>query len=186
MGIRIALAAGLGCAALAAGGLADAATRTFHLGRVSFRHPAAWRVQRFASVLRPNPGGSRVIAYVSPQALHDPCHRIPGGGGACTLPIDVLPRGGVLAIWFTVGGPPLPRGPVPPGERVSIGGHPGRVRVMRPGACSGIRAQETLEAVVAAGASVRIGLTVCFRGPGIARTERMARAMLASLRIAPA
>jgi hypothetical protein len=185
-GLAASVLVALGAAAGAAGAGSGPLT-SFSLDGLSFRHPAAWRVQTFDDVSHWNPGGSRTIAYLSPLALSDPCRPVTGGV-ACTFPIATLPPRGVLVQWSQDGNRPgfglrSLRG----GVRASIGGHPARVKVSRPGPCGAIGGEQTIHALIAAGASSGAGfydLAVCLRGPGLVRAAGLARAMLASVRIA--
>jgi len=187
---RLAVCAAAG-AVLAGGAVASAAGGPVgsSVGELSFVHPALWRVQTFADVAGWTPLGTRVVTYVSPLALRDPCRPVPQGV-ACGFPVRRLPRGGVLVTWRAEGTRPggglaQVRG----GRSLAIGGLPARISVSRPGSCAAIGADETIEAVMSAGPSTEAafyGFTACLRGPGLTRAAAKAQAMLRSAAIAPA
>jgi hypothetical protein len=186
---RIAACALAGAGVLAGAALAHAAGAPVRssVGELSFRHPAIWQVQGFADVQGWTPAGTRVVAHVSPLALRDPCRPVPQGV-ACGYPVRRLPRGGVLVTWTAEGVRPFGglarlRG----GRSLSIGGHPARVKVSRPGSCAAIGADTTIEGVMRAGPSAEAafyGFTACLRGPGLVRAAAQAQAMLRSAVIA--
>jgi hypothetical protein len=138
---RIAASGLVGACALAGAAMAQGvgAPVRSSVGELSFRHPAAWRVQGFAHVTGWTPFGTRVVTYVSPLTLHDPCRRT-AQGVACASPIGKLPPRGVLVTWSAEGGgrPGGGLARLRGGRSLSIGGHPARVMVSRPGPCRGI------------------------------------------------
>jgi len=187
MGSRRVCLAGVAVAAAVAAAPACGSVARFELDGLVVSHPASWRVQQFADVSGWTPGGTRVIAYLSPLVLRNPCRPIARGGTACTFPLRRLPRRGVLVTWLQDSNRPgLSLAGLAGGVPTSIGGNPARVKVSPTGECRAIGGEETVRALIDAGALPGGGfyeMTACLRGPGLARATRTVRTMLASARI---
>jgi hypothetical protein len=178
--IRIAVAlvalAGSSEPALAAGA-AGGGTRAFTSGGISFRYPTAWHVSPAAWRWRSSV--SSLVTYLSTDELHDPCSRTPTTV-SCSSPVGVLTPRGVLVSWTRNG---LPRWSLArqPGRATTLGGHPAKVQIARPGACRYLQATETVTAQIALGPpGSSLQMQACLRGASAAGETRVL-AMLATL-----
>ena len=128
------------------------------------------------------------LAYISTDPLNPACAVTPSAspnppdvsGRACAWPLDALQPGGVLAMWVTSRIlEPLPTaGPI-----VETNGEKARWQVSTPGACSAVRADETISVAVPIGQPTplsNIAFVACLRGPDLNSSEAAIRALLAS------
>jgi hypothetical protein len=174
-----AVAAGCGATSATVGGGGGATPLAdFQNTFVHFRYPAAWKPSEFTvtGALHFNP-----MVYLSTQPTSNPCRKT-GGDTVCTWPVARLRRDSVLVLWENRGYPGWSLASAP-GTSLRIGGRPARRLVSRPGVCSSIGADETVQ--VAIGRPIGsnwTAFTACIRGPHTAAVEREVDAVLASTR----
>lgn len=148
--------------------------RTFSSGGVSFSFPGSWTPYRYEwppSTLR------SVFAYLSNEALHDPCQPI-GSSTTCGQPIDRLGPGGVLVTW-TENGNPGWHFKQAAGKPTTVGYRSAKLRVVQSRtACGSIDADELIDVVIPNGRYNWWEMAACIRGPDIPTTEAQVRAML--------
>ena len=158
---------------------ATEATKTFDAAGVTFRYPAAWRAQT-------SPGAassfSEPIADLSPEPLHDPCHRPSAGELDCSFPLTSLPPGGVLATVSANGFPGLQTGHWP-GRHLTIDGMPTWLSTARPnGECPPGADEVTTARYLRDVPDNYYEITVCARGPGLAQVRAETTRMVESFR----
>ena len=152
---------------------------------ISFDRPASW------TRWLPNahdPINDGPLIYLSTDPLLPTCATTPQGspnpadsrGRACDWPLAELAPNGVLVTWLTTRIlAPLPSA----GEAVEVNGATGRLEIEKPGSCSAVGADETLDVLVPIGQPKpwsNIAMVACLRGPDLAAGEAQVRAMLAS------
>jgi len=85
--------------------------------------------------------------------------------------------------WFTTRIlAPLPSA----GDAVEVNGATGRIQTEKPGSCSAVGADETLDVLVPIGQPKpwsNIDVVACLRGPDLATSEAQVRAILASVKV---
>lgn len=149
---------------------------------LSFRYPGDWRVGVYTNDVSVF---FRSIAFLSNQAMYDPC----GGEsttGACGYPVSTLTAGGVLVSWSAGGPPGMTLGEVP-GRPLTIAGRPARLaessRVAESGhGCGSLGGAEDISAVIQARAHSFVFIQACLSPPVAANAGRV-QAMLRSTRI---
>lgn len=157
---------------------------------IAFVRPASWtRWQPNAH----NPINDGPLIYLSTEPLLATCATTPeqtpnppdARGRACDWPLASLSPDGVLVNWYTTRIlTPLPSA----GERIEVNGATGRLQVEKPGYCSAIGADETLQILVPIGQPKpwsNVAVVACLRGPELATSEMQVRAMLASASVSP-
>ncbi len=152
---------------------------------ISFDRPASW------TRWLPNahdPINDGPLIYLSTDPLLPTCATTPQAtpnpadarGRACDWPLADLAPNGVLVTWLTTRIlAPLPS----TGDAVEVNGATGRLEVEKPGSCSAVGADETLDVLVPIGQPKpwsNIAMVACLRGPDLAGAEAQVRAMLAS------
>lgn len=152
---------------------------------ISFDRPASW------TRWLPNahdPINDGPLIYLSTDPLLPTCATTPqespnpadSRGRACEWPLEALAPNGVLVTWLTTRIlAPLPSS----GDAVEVNGATGRLEMEKPGSCSAVGADETLDVLVPIGQlqpGSNIAMVACLRGPDLAGTEAQVRAMLAS------
>jgi hypothetical protein len=163
-----------------AAGAPPGPTAPLSLNGISFSYPMAWR--RSPSGWRWRSTFTTVVTYLSTQPMQDPCSKT-GSSTACASPLSVLKPAGVLVTW-TRSGMPGWRLVKQPGRKATLAGHPGRILIARPGACSYLHAGETVTAQIALDAKGNsVQMQACLRGPSLADNERRVLAMLQTLRV---
>ncbi len=122
------------------------------------------------------------MLYLSVQPTKNPCE-ITGSGTTCGWPVSKLRPGGVLVVWENRGYPGWSLASSP-GRPTQVGGRNARKLVSRPGACSEIGADETVQVAIARpGMSGNwTAVTACLRGPNLVANEQALDALLASTR----
>jgi hypothetical protein len=157
--------------AAAPGGTVDSFRNDF----LVFRYPSAWNSYEF-----PQPGSLHFhpMVYVSTQPGRNPC-RQRANQTVCGWPIDRLRPNGVLIVWENRGGPGWSLASVP-GSAVRVGGRSAKSAITRPGVCSAIGADETVQVAIARAPSNWTAFTACLRGPGLSARRREIDALLAS------
>ena len=157
---------------------------------ISFARPASWTrwVPNAHDPLLDGP-----LVYLSTDPLLPTCATTPPAspnpadahGLACEWPLAELAPNGVLVIWLTTRIlAPLPSA----GDRVEVNGATGRLQTRKPGSCSVVGANETLEVFVPIGLREprsNIAVVACLRGPDLTTSEAQVRAMLASATVSP-
>jgi hypothetical protein len=153
-----------------------ASTEQFENRYLAFRHPASWKAYPF----RWNGGlHFRPLLYVSTQPVRDPCHR-QGAAVECGWPLSRLQPDGVLITWENRGFPGWSLGKIS-GAPLRVDGRAAKRTVTRPGACSAIGADATIEVEIArALPSNWTNFTACVRGPHLAASERAVDELLAT------
>ena len=133
------------------------------------------------------------LIYLSTDPLLPMCAATPGaapnpadsGGRACEWPLAKLAPDGVLVTWYTTRIlVPLPS----TGEVAHVNGYPARLQTAKPGYCSAVGADETLDVLVPIELRKpwsNIAVLACLRGPDLAGAEAKVRAMLASATVSP-
>jgi hypothetical protein len=152
---------------------------------ISFDRPASW------TRWLPNahdPINDGPLIYLSTDAMLPTCATTPqespnpadSRGRACDWPLGELAPNGVLVTWLTTRIlAPLPSS----GDAVEVNGATGRLEIEKPGPCSAVGADETLDVLVPIGQPKpwsNIAMVACLRGPDLADAEAQVRAMLAS------
>ena len=157
---------------------------------ISFARPASW--MRWLPNAH-NPINDGPLIYLSTDPLLPTCAVTPlttpnpadARGRACDWPLVEIALNGVLVTWLTTRILiPLPSA----GDQVEVNGATGRLQAEKPGACSAVGADETLDVLVPIGQPKpwsNIAVLACLRGPDLAAAEAMVRAMLESATIAP-
>lgn len=167
-----------------------AAVITDSANGISFARPASWTrwVPNAHDALMDGP-----LVYLSTNPLLPTCATTPPAspnpadahGLACEWPLAELAPNGVLVIWLTTRIlAPLPSA----GDSVEVNGATGRLQTKKPGTCSAVGANETLEVLVPIGLQKpwsNIDVVACLRGPNLATSEAQMRAMLASATVSP-
>ena len=168
----------------AAGLLKDAANG------ISFSRPASW------TRWLPNahdPINDGPLIYLSTEPLLPTCAVTPGAapnppdaqGRACDWPLGQLAPNGVLVTWYTTRILiPLPSA----GEVTDVNGYTARLQIAKPGSCSAVGADETLDVLVPIGQPKpwsNIGVAACLRGADLVAAEANVRAMLVSAKVSP-
>jgi len=157
---------------------------------ISFDRPASWTrwIPNAHSPINDGP-----LIYLSTDPLLPACATAPPAtpnpadaqGRACSWPLRELASNGVLVTWLTTRIlVPLPSS----GEKVEVNGETGRLEIEKPGSCSAIGGDETLDMHVPIGQSTpwsNIAVVACLRGPDLAEAEAQVRAMLASAEVSP-
>jgi hypothetical protein len=155
---------------------------------ISFARPASW-MRWVPNAHDPITDGP--LIYLSTDPLQPGCATPPqaapnpadASGRACDWPLGELGPNGVLVTWLTTRIlAPLPS----TGEPVEVNGATGRLQIAKPGSCSAVAADETLEVLVPIGqpkAWSNIAVVACLRGPDLEAAEAKVRAMLASARV---
>jgi hypothetical protein len=176
----IALTAALASACGGGGRAAQAADPpqlvAYRGSELSFRHPGTWKAYpfRWAGGLHFQP-----MVYVSTQPVEDPC-RTKGTTTMCAWPIRRLQPGGVLIAWENRGFPGWSLR-TQPGANIRVGGRSAKFLATRPGACSAIGGNLTIEVAIASPLPDNwTEVTACLRGPHLAQSERSVDALLAS------
>jgi hypothetical protein len=142
---------------------------------VSFTYPTAWAASRPKG---PGELHFHPLVYLGTQPVHDACS-VHANETTCDWPIRHLQPGGVLALWqLPYVGPTGPMGPTPQETRIQVGGHTAWRQDTKGGDCRRIGADRTIDVLVPSANPIE--LTVCLRGPGLARNERRLDALLAS------
>jgi hypothetical protein len=153
----------------------------FDDGELSFEYPFEWERATW-------PVGSSfelLVTYLSTEPLRDPCRRT-AASVMCGEPLRHLRRGGVLVEWSRVGFPDMDRHRLRamPGSWTTVAGRRAKLTVDRLPVCRGIGADRSLFALIPL--SIRgnyYALRACLRRPGLVRSEREVRRLLASTRI---
>jgi hypothetical protein len=160
----------------------DAAVRggavdSFRNDFLVFRYPSAWTSYEF-----PLPGSLHFhpMVYVSTQPGHNPC-RQRANATICGWPIERLRANGVLIVWENRGMPGWSLASAP-GRAVRVGGRSAKSAIARPGVCSSIGADETVQVAIGRSNSNWTAFTACLRGPDLAARKREVDALLASTR----
>ena len=153
-------------------------TRSFALGvdRVTFAYPSVWETHQY---LEDQSSFSLSVVFVASQALHDPCtttHSTPPGpveSRVCVgYAVDRLDPDGVYLVWSRVGAPRIPGQSVKhPGSPITVGGQPGIIDVQRPGTCSSIGGDESIDLIVDPDASNNWIMQACLRGPDLGQVR---------------
>jgi len=141
---------------------------------LSFERPKHWRSQTFGD--GHTAGSTAPIAYLSEDELSDPCAPSTTGETECGWPIDVVSFNTPLIIW-TYGADPAPT------PNTLVGGQPARVGSAKPGACSEVKAEETIVAAIAKPGGGVFYMQACLSGSELEAAEQNVYAMLASVRI---
>ncbi len=161
---------------------------------ISFARPSSW-TRWFPNAHNPINDGP--LIYLSTDPLLPTCATTPqttpqatpnpadSRGRACDWPLGELAPNGVLVTWLTTRIlVPLPSA----GEAVEVNGATGRLQIEKPGSCSAVVADETLDVLVPIGQPKprpNIAVVACLRGPDLADAEAKVRAMLASAKVSP-
>jgi hypothetical protein len=155
---------------------------------ITFARPASW-MRWLPNAHDPITDGP--LIYLSTDPLMPTCATTPQAtpnpadarGRACDWPLGELAPNGVLVTWLTTRIlAPLPSA----GDSVEVNGATGRLQVERPGSCSAVVADETLDVLVPIGQPKpwsNIAVVACLRGPDLATSEQQLRAMLASAKV---
>jgi hypothetical protein len=184
--VTVAMAAGCGAASTRSS--ADTASAkaparagtalTFHNDFLAFRYPPSWKPYRFDTARRLH---FHPMVYVGTQPGHDPC-RQSQTETTCGWPVDRLRPNGVLIAWENNGWPGWSLASVT-GKALKVGGRAGKISTARPGGCSAIGADETVEVVIERPMRDNwTGFTACLRGPNLPASERAVYALLTSTR----
>ena len=157
---------------------------------ISFDRPASWR--RWLPNAH-DPINDGPLIYLSTDPLLPTCattleaspNPADSRGRACDWPLAELAPNGVLVTWLTTRIlAPLPS----TGDAVEVNGATGRLEIEKPGSCSEVGADETLDILVPIGQPKpwsNIAVVACLRGPDLAGAEAKVRAMLESARVSP-
>jgi hypothetical protein len=176
--VVVAAAASAGCGSATKAPAQEVRTAEFQNSFVQFRYPTSWdAAQPNVSALHFHP-----MLYLSVQPTRNPC----AGAGStvrCGWPVSRLQPGGVLVVWENRGYPGWSLASAP-GAPTQVGGRKARRFVTRPGACSAIGADETVQvAIERPGLSGNwTAVTACLRAPNLATNEQQLDAVLASTR----
>jgi hypothetical protein len=181
-----ALTAGCGAGSTSKAARSPSAAATGHGATVAsfrndylvFRYPARWKPFQFqvSGTLHFHP-----MVYVSTQASRNPCQQSPMGT-ECGWPVDRLLPNGVLIVWENRGYPGWSLASVP-GKALRVGGRSARSAIARPGACSAIGADETVQVAIQRPLPENwTAFTACLRGPDLSAAEHEIDALLASTR----
>ena len=152
---------------------------------ISFDRPASWTrwLPNAHDAINDGP-----LIYLSTNPLVPTCattqqaspNPADSRGRACDWPLAELAPNGVLVTWLTTRIlAPLPS----TGDAVDVNGATGRLEIEKPGSCSAVGADETLDVLVPIGQPKpwsNIAMVACLRGPDLAGAEAQVRAMLAS------
>jgi hypothetical protein len=137
---------------------------TYAQNGIRFEYPSCWRTAHYNDPSTM----SQSMVYVSSGPTLDPCTRQGASGELrCATPIALLGPDGVLVEWSEGGFPGWTLGSQG-GIPLQVGGLPAREVVNRPGSCSDIGADATVDIEV--GRSVRYnfyGAVACLRGPDL-------------------
>jgi hypothetical protein len=180
--LAIAAIAGATAVATACGGggtaqvAKDPPLAKYSNGFLSFSHPAAWQASpfRWTGELHFQP-----MLYVSTQPVHDPC-RTKGDATVCAWPVHRLQPDGVLITWENRGAPAWSLDSQP-GSVLQVGGRSAKRLATRPGDCSAIGGDLTIEVAIAQPQPDNwTEATACLRGPDLAENESRVDALLAS------
>jgi len=184
--LTAALTAGCGAGSASEPARSSSAAATGHGATVAsfrndylvFRYPARWKPFQFqvSGTLHFHP-----MVYVSTQTSRNPCQQSPMGT-ECGWPVDRLRPNGVLIVWENRGYPGWSLASVP-GKALRVGGRSARSAIARPGACSEIGADETVQVAIQRPLPENwTAFTACLRGPDLSAGEREIDALLASTR----
>jgi hypothetical protein len=184
--VTVAVAAGCGTASTR--GLANAASTdatghaatasSFRNGFLAFRYPSRWKPYQFdtSRMLHFHP-----MVYVGTQPGRNPCHQSQMET-VCGWPVDRLRPNGVLIAWENRGWPGWSLASVT-GRALKVGGRAAKISKARPGACSTIGADETVEVAIERPMLDNwTAFTACLRGPDLLASERAVNALLTSTR----
>jgi hypothetical protein len=155
---------------------------------ISFKRPSSW-TRWIPNEHSPMTGGP--LVYLSTEPLLSSCAVSPGEdphppdaqGLACEWPVADLAPNGTLVTWYTTR---ILEDLPPAGEKVEVNGYAARLQIARPGPCSAIGADETLDVLVPIGqpkAWSNFGVRACLRGPDLEDSAADFRALLASARL---
>jgi hypothetical protein len=157
-------------------------TRVLKEGRVSLYVPMCWALSRYtdASTM------VAVVAYLSNQAMHNPCFTKRSGATTdygCKFPIKKLEPGGALVMLMDGGIPGWKISDVS-GKRLEVDHHPSRESVDSP--TSRLRATQEIQIFI----TTRIGddyfeIAAYYRNPGLKNDRRLLQKVVSSIRIAP-
>jgi hypothetical protein len=155
---------------------------------ITFDRPASW-TRWLPNAHDPITDGP--LIYLSTDPLLPTCATTPPAtpnpadarGRACDWPLGKLAPNGVLVTWLTTRIlAALPSA----GDPVEVNGATGRLQIEKPGSCSAVGADETLDVLVPIGQPKpwsNIAVLACLRGPDLATSEEQVRAMLASAKV---
>ena len=148
---------------------------------LSFEYPSEW--ERATWPVRSS--FEILVTYLTTEPLHDPCQRT-AASITCGEPLRRLRDGGVLVEWSRVGFPESDRHRLTamPGSWITVAGRRAKLVVDRLPVCRGIAADRSLFALVPLSSRGNYyAFRACLRGPGLVRSEREVRRLLASTRI---
>lgn len=153
----------------------------FDDGQLSFEYPSEWERATWSV----QSSFEKLVTYLSTEPLHDPCRRT-ADSVTCGEPLRRLRAGGVLVEWSRVGFPDADRHRLSamPGSWTTVDGRRAKLAVDLLPVCRGVDADRSLLALIPV--SLRgnyYALRACLRGPGLVRSEREVRRLLASTRI---
>jgi hypothetical protein len=160
---------------------ADSDHDRFDDGQLSFEYPSEWKQATWPV----QSTFEKLVTYLSTEPLHDPCRRT-ANSFTCGEPLRRLRAGGVLVEWSLLGFPDTDRHRLNamPGSWTSVDDRRAKLAVDLLPVCRGVGADRSLYALIPL--SLRgnyYALRACLRGPGLVRSERQVRRLLASTRI---
>jgi len=184
----VTVAVAVGCGTASTRSLADASSAkaparagtasSFRNAFLAFRYPTGWKPYQFdtSRTLHFHP-----MVYVGTQPGRNPCRQTQMET-VCGWPVDRLRPNGVLIAWENRGWPGWSLASVT-GKALKVGGRAGKISTARPGACSTIGADETVEVAIERPLQNNwTAFTACLRGPNLRVSERAVTALLTSTR----
>jgi hypothetical protein len=153
----------------------------FDDGELSFEYPSEWEPATWSV----QSTFESLVTYLSTEPLHDPCRRT-ADSVTCGEPLRRLSAGGVLVEWSHVGFPDADRHRLTamPGSWTMVDGRRAKLAVDLLPVCRGVDADRSLLALIPVSPRGNYyALRACLRGPGLVRSERAVRRLLASTRI---
>ena len=160
---------------------ADGDHNRFDDGQLSFEYPSEWEQATWPV----QSTFEKLVTYLSNEPLQDPCRRT-ANSRTCGEPLRRLRPGGVLVEWSLLGFPDTDRHRLNamPGGWTRVDERRAKLAVDLLPVCRGVGADRSLYALIPL--SLRgnyYALRACLRGPGLVRSEREVRRLLASTRI---
>jgi hypothetical protein len=182
----VAVAAGCGTASTRAVAHTTSTNATARAGTASsfrndflvFRYPSGWKPYQFdtSRLFHFHP-----MVYVGTQPGRNPC-RQSQTETVCGWPVDRLRPNGVLIAWENRGWPGWSLASIT-GRALKVGGRAAKISKARPGECSTIGADETVEVAIERPMRANwTAFTACLRGPDLRASERAVYALLTSTR----
>jgi hypothetical protein len=174
--LAVGMTAASGCSAESPRADGPPAVSRFRNSVLTLSRPVTWNAYVFRAGVTPH---VRPLLYLSTQPAHNPC-RQNGSSAVCGWPVEELKPGGVLIVWENRRFPGWSLGSAS-GTFLRVGGRRAKRVSARPGECSAIGADETIEVAIKRPlVNSWTAVTACLRRPHLADSERQISALLAS------